>query len=94
MECINDNAYKIDLLNEYIISATFNVSNLSPFDVSSDLRMNLFKEVGNDKNIGQTQSAEEPLQMPVGPITRARAKKFQETLNGLMKKFIWANPTL
>ena len=32
--------------------------------------------------------------MPIGPITRARAKKFHEALNGLMKEFIWANPTL
>ena len=47
-----------------------------------------------DENIGQTQSAEEPLQIPVGPITRTRPKKFQEALNGLMKEFIWANPTL
>ena len=39
-------------------------------------------------------SAEEPLQIPIGPITRVRAKKFQEALNGLMKEFIWANPTL
>ena len=30
--------------------------------------------------------------MLVGPITRA--KKFQEALNGLIKEFIWANPTL
>ena len=47
-----------------------------------------------DKNIGQTQSAEKPLQMLVGPITRARTKKFQEALNEPMKEFIWANPTL
>ena len=39
-------------------------------------------------------SAEEPLQMSIRPITRVRAKKFQEALNGLMKEFIWANPTL
>ena len=32
--------------------------------------------------------------MLIRPITRARAKKFQETLNGLMKKVFWANPTL
>ena len=31
--------------------------------------------------------------MPIGPITRARAKKFQEALDGLMKEFIWPNPT-
>ena len=40
------------------------------------------------ENIGQTQSAKEPLQMPVGPIAIARAKKFQKALNGLMKEFI------
>ena len=48
----------------------------------------------SDENIDQTQSVEESLQMSVGPIIRARAKKFQEALNGLMKEFIWANPTL
>ena len=32
--------------------------------------------------------------MLVGPITRARVKKFQEALNGLMKEFVWANQTL
>ena len=32
--------------------------------------------------------------MPVGPIIIKRAKKFQEALNGLMKEFFWANPTL
>ena len=30
--------------------------------------------------------------MPIGSITRARAKKLQEALNGLVKEFIWANP--
>ena len=30
---INDNAYKLDLLGEYNISATFNASDLSLFDV-------------------------------------------------------------
>jgi hypothetical protein len=33
LERINDNAYKLDLLGEYNISATFNVSDLSLFDV-------------------------------------------------------------
>ncbi|KAH9763304.1 hypothetical protein KPL70_001120 [Citrus sinensis] len=32
---INDNAYKLDLPGEYNVSATFNVSDLSPFDVDS-----------------------------------------------------------
>uniref|UniRef100_A0A2N9EQB7 Reverse transcriptase/retrotransposon-derived protein RNase H-like domain-containing protein n=1 Tax=Fagus sylvatica TaxID=28930 RepID=A0A2N9EQB7_FAGSY len=33
LEKINDNAYKVDLPGEYKVSATFNVSDLSPFDV-------------------------------------------------------------
>ena len=42
LECINDNAYKIDLPDEYSVSATFNVVDLSPFnfDIGADLRMN------------------------------------------------------
>ena len=29
--------------------------------------------------------------MPIWSIIRARAKKLQEALNGLMKEFIWVN---
>ena len=71
---IKDNAYKIDLPGDYIVSATFNVSYLSLFYVGSYLRTNLFEEGGNDEQ---------------GPIIRARAKKLQEALNGLV---IWPNP--
>ena len=46
LERINDNAYKLDLPGEYNISSTFNVSNLSPFDVSDDLRTNPFEGKG------------------------------------------------
>ena len=48
LERINDNAYKIDLPGAYNVSATFNVSDLSPFDVGSKSRTNLFEEGGND----------------------------------------------
>ena len=47
LERINDNAYKLDLSGEYNISATFNVSDLSPFDVGDDSRTNPFEEKGN-----------------------------------------------
>ena len=43
---INDNAYKLDLPGKYNISATFNVSDLSPFDAGDNLRMNPFEEGG------------------------------------------------
>ena len=32
--------------------------------------------------------------MSIGQITRARAKKLQDAINGLVKEFIWANPAL
>ena len=47
LEMINDNAYKLDLSGEYNISATFNVSDLSPFDVGDNSRTNPFEEKGN-----------------------------------------------
>ena len=81
LERINDNAYKLDLTGEYNISATFNVSDLSPFDVGDDLRMNPFEERGNDEN---QQAFKDSLHVPVGPITRARSKKIKEALNGLI----------
>ena len=53
VERINDNAYKLDLPGEYGVSASFNVSDLSPFEFldSLDLRTSPFKEGGTDMNI-------------------------------------------
>ncbi|KAH9769333.1 Endonuclease [Citrus sinensis] len=95
LEWINDNAYKLDLPGEYNVSATFNVSDLSPFDVDDDLRTNPFQEEGNDeiKDKTITSAWDEAysylIQVPVGPVTRARAKKFKEALNGLIQA-TWA----
>ena len=80
---INDNAYKLDLPGEYNISATFNVSDLSPFDVGDDLRTNHFEERGNDEN---QQALNDPLHVLVGPITKARSKKIKEVHNGLIQE--------
>ncbi|KAL4319797.1 hypothetical protein GQ457_18G009700 [Hibiscus cannabinus] len=46
VEKVNENAYKLDLPGEYNVSATFNVSDLTPFDDPSDLRTNPFQEGG------------------------------------------------
>ena len=46
LEKINENAYKVDLPGEFNVSATFNVADLSPFDVGDDLRSNPFEERG------------------------------------------------
>ena len=87
LEKINDNAYKLDLPGEYNISATFKVSDLSPFDVGDDSRTNPFEERGNDENY---KAFKDPLHVPVGPITKARSKKIKEALNGLIQE-IWAD---
>ena len=88
---INDNAYKIDLPGEYGVSPTFNVADLSLFDVgddSLDLRANAFQEGGNDEDIkdqAQDQKeAQDPIQGIGGPMTRARAKKAQEALQHMV----------
>ena len=83
LERINDNAYKLDLPGEYNISAAFNVSDLSPFDVGDDSRTNRFEVRGNDEN---QQVLRDPLHVPVGPITKVRFKKIKEALNGLIQE--------
>jgi hypothetical protein len=79
VECINDNAYKLDLPGEYGVSASFNVAHLSPFDVSDDLRANPSQEGENDAKQGvghanhtrgnRAEFAQDPLPLPSGPIT-------------------------
>ena len=81
IERINDNDYKVDRPGEYGVSVTFNVSDLSSFDVSDDSRLNPFEERGDDT----IQPSKDPLEVPVGPITRLRAKKFKEAFNGLLQ---------
>ena len=44
-----------------------------------------------DENKGA--APRDPLHVPVGPITRARAKRFNEALNGLIQDS-WANSEL
>jgi hypothetical protein len=51
---------------------------LSPFDVGDDLRANPFQEEGNDGDQGT--ASKDLVQVPIGPVTRARAKKFKDGL--------------
>ena len=91
---------KLDLPGEYNVSATFNVTDLSPFDVGDDLRTNPSQEGENDANQGAghadhthgngAEFAQDRLSLPSGPITRLRAKRFKEALNGLIQEK-WAD---
>ena len=96
---INNNAYKLDLPIEYgNVSTTFNVSNLSLFDVGEDSRTNPFKERGNDENMelqeltsatsASSSSNKDPLYIHRGLITKAKAKKMKEALTSLIE-YIW-----
>ncbi|XP_027169530.1 uncharacterized protein LOC113769266 [Coffea eugenioides] len=80
---INDNAYKLDLPAAYNVSATFN--DLSPFlaDDEADLRTNPFQEEGNDTN---QYVPFDKVRVPLGPVTRALAKRLREELQGLVRE--------
>ena len=58
LQRINNNTYKIDLPGDYNVSATFNVTDLSPFEFADydqvDSRTNPFQEGGNDVIIDST----------------------------------------
>ncbi|XP_071933671.1 uncharacterized protein [Coffea arabica] len=81
---------------EYGVSTTFNVSDLAAFDTDDacDLRTNPSQEEGNASIImvvqGSDSGVEGPIasnqvRVPIGPITRARAKRFKEQLNALVQ---------
>ena len=92
LEKINDNAYKVDLPGEYNVSATFNVADLSLFDVGEDSRSNPFEKRGNDESFGGSigeVTVHDSLNVPDGAITRSRAKKIKEVMAGLVQS-TWA----
>ena len=58
LEKINDNAYKVELTRDYGVSATFNVTDLSPYeadDYLSDLRVKSSQQ-GEDDGGPSTKS--------------------------------------
>ncbi|KAG8496940.1 hypothetical protein CXB51_008105 [Gossypium anomalum] len=85
LERINDNVYKIDLPSEYGVSASFKVDNLSPFNVGDGLGTNRLEEGRNDASLA-TELIVEPLELPSEPITRARAKRFQESISSYINQ--------
>ena len=102
---INDNAYKIDLPFKYNVLATSNISDLSPFDLDANSRMNHFEEGGNDTcfegQIGHssTRWKNGDFSILVRPITQARAKWLREDFRNLAKAIVeemhqeWAKET-
>jgi len=85
LQIINDNAYKIDLLGDYNVISTFNVFDLSLFDVDkeSDLRTNHSQEEKNDGDLTMSKD-KDPLEELGGPMTRARVRKAKEALQQML----------
>ena len=52
-----------------------------------DLRANPSQEGGNDADI-KVVKIRDPVQVPIGPVTRARAKRFKEELNNLIRRVL------
>ena len=84
LECINDNAYKLDFLGEYNVNANFNITDLRPFDIGNDLRTNPFQEEGNDGGMSKEWIAN-LLEILLGSMKRVRDKRLKEALNVLIR---------
>ena len=75
LQRINNNAYRLDLLEEYGVNNAFNITNLVPFagvvdsdyEGSTDLRKNPLREGGYDAILPRRE-----------PITRAIVRRLQE----------------
>jgi hypothetical protein len=75
----------VDLLGEYVVSVTFNISNLTSFDVGDDSSMNPFEERANDVIQATPRSL---LEVLVGLVIRLKVKRFKEASNGFLQN-IW-----
>jgi len=83
VDMINDNACKVDLPGEHGVNVTFNVADLTLFDIGLDSRSNPVKERGDDVD-QLTNTNKNPLQLSNGPITRFKTNALKEALNGLV----------
>ncbi|KAL2474617.1 Uncharacterized protein Adt_35353 [Abeliophyllum distichum] len=80
--------------SEFNVSTTFNISDLSLFDVDDDSRSNLFKEGGDnaspepDTNHGP--ASHDSTHIPIETLTRSRAKKIKYDIQSLVQT-LWAD---
>ena len=75
LERINNNAYRLDLLEEYGFSATFNIFYLIPFTGGADTE----EEEPIDLRSNPLQGGGDDAILPrKGPVTRAMSKRLQK----------------
>ena len=76
LEKINDNAYKVELLGDYGVSATFNVADLSAYqadDHLEDLRTKSLQQ-GEDDRVPFSQDMEEGPKSPTRSIAGSKVQ--------------------
>jgi hypothetical protein len=80
LEKINDNSYKVDLPSEYGVSV------ISMFFISLCLMYVMIRELILLRRGDDTIETilKDPLQVPIGPITRSREKKLTDAFNRLI----------
>jgi hypothetical protein len=83
------------LPGEYDVNGTFNVFDITLFDVGDDSRLNPFEKRGDDKDQPNTKRnhANDLLEVPIRPITRVEANKLKKVLNELVQN-IWSKMDL
>ncbi|KAK1579642.1 hypothetical protein QYE76_016620 [Lolium multiflorum] len=85
---INNNAYVIDIpTSKYLVSNTFNVSDLSPHhgdEEGQESRTTLSQGGGDDVAPLANDTTSRPTSPPSGPMTRARAKAIHDKVNSLL----------
>ena len=75
LERINNNAYRLDLPEEYGVSTTFNISDLIPFAGGADIEEEELTDLSSNPLQGGGDDAILPRK---GPVTRAMSKRLQE----------------
>jgi hypothetical protein len=91
LERINDNAYKLDLPVDFGVSPTFNIADLKPYlgeDDELESRTTQMQEGEDDEDIATNDtSTPTPVSTsttPLGPITRARARRLTHQVSSLL----------
>ena len=75
MERINNNAYRLDLPEEYGVNTTFNIYDLIPFASGADIEEDELTDLRSNPLQGEGDDAILPRK---GPITRTMSKRLQE----------------
>jgi hypothetical protein len=91
LERINDIAYKLDLPVDFRVSPTFNIADLKPYlgeDDELESRMTQMQEGEDDEDIATNDtSTPTPVSTsttPLGPITRAHARRLTHQVSSLL----------